>query len=44
MDCGGEDPLVIVEFLEAQAIARCEGDVVTGEGGLEDLGGGGRRR
>ena len=41
---GGDNPLVVVELLEAEAIAPCEDDVVVGEGGLKNLGGGGRRR
>ena len=44
LDGGGNDLLVVVELLEAEAIVHCEDDVVVGEGGLENLGGGGRRR
>ena len=44
LDGGGNNLLVIVELLEAEAIARCEDDVVVGECGLQNLGGGGRRR
>ena len=44
MDRGGEDPLVVEEFLEALAISPCEDVVVRDVGGLETLGSGSRRR